>query len=209
MHHPGRQGRAVQVHHLRGGLTGGAASQPAPGDATGFGNEAGGFRATELCRGPWDPDSLHGGPVAALVGHVADAFDDDGWFRTGDLGHLRPDGHVVLTGRLKDVIIRKGENISAKEIEDVLYPHPKVGDVAVIGLPDRERGERVCAVVERAEGQDDLTFDEMAEALTAAQLMRQKFPEQLEVVDQLPRNETLHKVLKFKLREEYAAKPWP
>ena len=140
---------------------------------------------------------------------TAGAFDDDGWFRTGDLGHIRPDGHVVLTGRLKDVIIRKGENISAKEIEDVLYAHPKVGDVAVIGLPDRERGERVCAVVEKAEGQDDLTFDEMVAALEAAQLMRQKIPEQLEVVDRLPRNETLHKVLKFKLREQYAEKPWP
>ncbi|MEZ5179969.1 MAG: class I adenylate-forming enzyme family protein [Acidimicrobiales bacterium] len=140
---------------------------------------------------------------------TAEAFDDDGWFRTGDLGHIRPDGHVVLTGRLKDVIIRKGENISAQEIEHVLYAHPKVGDVAVIGLPDRERGERVCAVVERAAGQDDLTFDEMVACLTEAQLMRQKIPEQLEVVDALPRNETLRKVLKFKLREEYAAKPWP
>jgi acyl-CoA synthetase (AMP-forming)/AMP-acid ligase II len=140
---------------------------------------------------------------------TAEAFDDEGWFRTGDLGHLRPDGHVVLTGRLKDVIIRKGENISAQEIEHVLYAHPKVGDVAVIGLPDRERGERVCAVVERAAGQDDLTFDEMVACLTEAQLMRQKIPEQLEVVDALPRNETLRKVLKFKLREEYAAKAWP
>lgn len=139
----------------------------------------------------------------------ADAFDDEGWYRTGDLGHRRPDGHVVLTGRLKDVIIRKGENISAKEIEDVLYAHPKVGDVAVIGLPDRERGERVCAVVERADGADDLTFDELVQACTDARLMRQKVPEQLEVVDALPRNETLRKVLKFKLREEYAAKPWP
>ncbi len=143
---------------------------------------------------------------------TAEAFDGDGWFRTGDLGHVRPDGHVVLTGRLKDVIIRKGENISAKEIEDVLYAHPKVGDVAVIGLPDRERGERVCAVVERvkdAGADDDLTFDEMVAALTAAQLMKQKIPEQLVVVDALPRNETLRKVLKYKLREEYAEVPWP
>ena len=143
---------------------------------------------------------------------TADAFDDDGWFRTGDLGHIRPDGHVILTGRLKDVIIRKGENISAQEIEHVLYTHPKVGDVAVIGVPDRERGERVCAVVERvadADPADDLTFAEMVATLTEAQLMRQKFPEQLEIVDALPRNETLRKVLKFKLREEYAAKPWP
>jgi acyl-CoA synthetase (AMP-forming)/AMP-acid ligase II len=140
---------------------------------------------------------------------TAAAFDEEGWFRTGDLGHIRSDGHVVLTGRLKDVIIRKGENIAAQEIEHLLYAHPKVGDVAVIGLPDRERGERVCAVVERAPGQDDLTFQEMVDTLTAAQLMRQKFPEQLEIVDALPRNETLRKVLKFKLREEYAAKPWP
>jgi cyclohexanecarboxylate-CoA ligase len=140
---------------------------------------------------------------------TAEAFDDDGWFRTGDVGHVRADGHVVLTGRLKDVIIRKGENISAKEIEDVLYAHPKVGDVAVIGLPDRERGERVCAVVEVAEGQEPLTFTEMVDALKAAQLMAQKIPEQLVVVDRLPRNETLGKVLKYKLRDEYAAQPWP
>ena len=118
----------------------------------------------------------------------------------------------MLTGRLKDIIIRKGENISAAEIENLLYAHPKVGDVAVIGLADRERGERVCAVVERvadASPDDDLTFDEMVTYLGEHQLARFKPPEQLEVVDALPRNETLRKILKFKLREEYAAKPWP
>src|SRR5205823_6064125 len=83
---------------------------------------------------------------------TADAYDADGWFRTGDVGVLRSDGHLRLTGRLKDVIIRKGENISARELEDVLFAHSKVGDVAVIGLPDPERGERVCAVVEPAQG---------------------------------------------------------
>ena len=134
----------------------------------------------------------------------AEAFDDDGWFRTGDVGHLRPDGHLVLTGRLKDIIIRKGENIAAKEIEDLLYAHPKVGDVAVIGLPDRERGERVCAVVETAEGAEPLEFDEMVAYLGEQQLARFKTPEQLEVVDALPRNETLGKILKYKLRETYA-----
>jgi acyl-CoA synthetase (AMP-forming)/AMP-acid ligase II len=139
----------------------------------------------------------------------AEAFDADGYFRTGDLGHLDESGHVVLTGRLKDVIIRKGENISAKEVEDLLYQHPKVGDVAVIGLPDAERGERVCAVVERAEGQDDLGFDEMVAYLTEADLMRQKIPEQLEVVDELPRNQTLRKVLKQDLRDTYRDVPWP
>ncbi len=141
---------------------------------------------------------------------TAEAFDEDGWFRTGDVGHIRPDGHVVLTGRLKDIIIRKGENISAKEIEDLLYAHPKVADVAVIGLVDRERGERVCAVVERVVGSDDdLTFDEMVVYLSEAGLTKFKTPEQLEVVDALPRNETLRKVLKYKLRETFADKPWP
>jgi acyl-CoA synthetase (AMP-forming)/AMP-acid ligase II len=139
----------------------------------------------------------------------AESFDDQGYFRTGDVGHLRPDGHVVLTGRLKDIIIRKGENISAKEIEDLLYTHPKVKDVAVIGLPDRERGERVCAVVETADGASALTFDEMVEHLAASSLMKQKVPEQLEVVDALPRNETLNKVLKYKLRDEMADRPFP
>ncbi len=139
----------------------------------------------------------------------AESFDDEGYFRTGDVGHFRPDGHVVLTGRLKDIIIRKGENISAKEIEDLLYTHPKVGDVAVVGLPDRERGERVCAVVETAKGAEPLRFDEMVAHLRGAGLMTQKVPEQLEVVDALPRNETLNKVLKYKLREELADKPFP
>ncbi len=140
---------------------------------------------------------------------TAEAFDADGWFRTGDVGHLRPDGHLVLTGRLKDIIIRKGENISAKEIEDLLYAHPKIADVAVIGLPDRERGERVCAVVVTAEGQEPITFDEMVATLRDAQLMTQKIPEQLEVVAELPRNQTLGKILKYKLRDDLADKPWP
>jgi acyl-CoA synthetase (AMP-forming)/AMP-acid ligase II len=133
----------------------------------------------------------------------ADAFDEDGYFRTGDVGHLRADGHIVLTGRLKDIIIRKGENISAKEIEDVLYTHPKVGDVAVIGVPDRERGEMVVAVVQAADGVEPLTFDEMAALCRESGLMTQKIPERLEVVDALPRNETLNKILKYKLREQY------
>ena len=140
---------------------------------------------------------------------TAEAFDDEGWFRTGDVGHVRPDGHVVLTGRLKDIIIRKGENISAKEVEDLLYAHPKVADVAVIGLPDRERGERVCAVVTTADGQEPITFEEMVASLKAAQLMVQKIPEQLEIVDELPRNQTLGKILKYKLREDLADKAWP
>jgi len=132
-----------------------------------------------------------------------DAFDDDGFFRTGDLGKLRADGHLVVTGRLKDVIVRKGENISAKEIEDLLYTHPKVADVAVIGLPDPERGERVCAVVQVPDGSDPLEFDEMVAFCRDAGLMTQKIPEQLEVRRDLPRAAT-GKIVKTKLRDEYA-----
>ncbi len=132
-----------------------------------------------------------------------DAFDARGRFRTGDLGVLTPDGHLTLTGRVRDIIIRKGENISAKEIEDVLYAHPKVGAAAVIGLSDPERGEMVCAVVETAPGADDLNFDEMVEACRDAGLARYKIPEQLEIhPEALPRNATL-KILKYELRQIY------
>jgi cyclohexanecarboxylate-CoA ligase len=133
-----------------------------------------------------------------------EAFDPDGWFRTGDLGVLRADGHLRLTGRLKDVIIRKGENISARELEEILFVHPKVGDVAVVGIPDAERGELVCAVVEPPTDGQAITFEEMVAVCEAAGLMRQKIPERLEIVDKLPRNETLNKVLKYKLRALFA-----
>lgn len=132
------------------------------------------------------------------------SFDDSGFFRTGDLGMRRADGRIVLTGRLKDVIIRKGENISAKEIEDLLFTHPKVAAVAVIGLPDELRGERVCAVVELKPGVPALQFEEMVDFFMQAEMMRQKIPEQLEIVEQLPRNQTLNKILKHVLREQYA-----
>ncbi|WP_329175963.1 AMP-binding protein [Streptomyces decoyicus] len=135
---------------------------------------------------------------------TAGAFAADGFFRTGDLGYLRPDGHLVLTGRLKDIIIRKGENISAQEIEDLVQTHPAVAEAAVIGLPDRERGERVCAVVTAADpGAAPLTLDELTAHLRAAGLMTQKLPEQLETVGELPRGGPLNKVLKAVLRERY------
>ncbi len=153
-------------------------------------------RGTMVFRGYTDP---------ALT---PDAFDEAGFFRTGDLGKLRADGHLVVTGRLKDVIVRKGENISAKEIEDLLYTHPKVIDVAVIGLPDAARGERVCAVVQSPEGGDPLDFDEMVAFCAEAGLMTQKIPEQLEVRADMPRAAT-GKIVKTKLRDEYAASPAP
>ncbi len=132
----------------------------------------------------------------------ADAFDDQGFFRTGDLGVIDDAGFVTITGRLKDIIIRKGENISAKEVEDLLCTHPKVAEVAVVGLPDRLSGERVCAVVVPAEG-ERITFKEMTDSLTAQGLITRKLPEQLEFVDALPRNPT-GKILKRELQAQFA-----
>ncbi len=131
----------------------------------------------------------------------AEAFDEEGYFRTGDLGRLNDRNMLVITGRLKDIIIRKGENISAKEVEDHLYKHPKVADVAVIGLPDPVSGERVCAVVTTA-GDEPITFEEMVEFLKTEGLMMQKIPEQLELVDVIPRNPA-GKILKNDLRARY------
>ena len=148
------------------------------------------------------PMVFHGYTDPALN---TDAFDSDGYFRTGDLGRLREDGHLTLTGRLKDVIVRKGENISAKEIEDLLYTHPKVIEVAVIGLADPERGERVCAVVQLAEGTDGLELGEVTAFCRDAGLMTQKIPEQLELRTDWPRAGT-GKIVKKSLRDEYSAR---
>ncbi|MGB6058874.1 MAG: AMP-binding protein [Microthrixaceae bacterium] len=146
-----------------------------------------------------------------MLGYVdpaldVEAFDDDGFFRTGDLGRMDERGNVIITGRVKDVIIRKGENVSAKELEDLLSGHELVVDVAVIGLPDRESGERVCAVIQVAEGDDKVTFDDVIVYLRDQGLMVQKLPEQVEFVDLLPRNQS-GKVLKHVLRDEFKGSP--
>ncbi|MFE7580531.1 class I adenylate-forming enzyme family protein [Streptomyces gardneri] len=162
------------------------------GDGTGDGEVR--LRGEAVCQGYLDP------------AQTAAAFDEDGFLITGDVGRLTPSGHLVLTGRIKDIIIRKGENISAKEIEDLLHGHPDVGDAAVIGLPDPERGERVCAVVEQPPGAAPLTLPAVTAFLREAGLSVHKLPEQLEVVAALPRNETLRKVLKYQLRERFGAR---
>ncbi len=131
----------------------------------------------------------------------ADAFDPDGWFRSGDCGRVDADGNVVVTGRIKDAIIRNAENISALEVEGVLATHPAVADVAVIGVPDARTGERVCAVVVPREGAE-VDLSSLAQHCRAKGLSRHKSPERLEVVDALPRNLT-GKVLKADLRARY------
>ncbi len=131
----------------------------------------------------------------------AEAFDDDGWFRTGDLGHVDGDGNVHITGRLKDIIIRNAENISALEVESALLTHPDVVDVAVIGLPDVRTGERVAAVVVAAEN-SALTLEVIADHCRGQGLARQKTPEALQIVTAIPRN-PMGKVLKQQLRDEF------
>ncbi len=130
-------------------------------------------------------------------------LDELGRVRSGDLARIDEHGFIRITGRIKDVIIRKGENVSAKEVEDFLHRHPKVAEAAVIGLPDESRGERVCAVVALRPGVDAFTLVEVADYLTSEGLMRQKFPEQIEFLDILPRNAT-GKVLKHELRARYS-----
>ncbi len=149
------------------------------------------LRGEAVCQGYLDP------------AQSKTVFDADGFLITGDVGHVRESGHLVLTGRIKDIIIRKGENISAKEIEDLLHTHPAVGDAAVVGLPDPERGELVCAVVEQPPGAAGLTLPELTSYLRSQGLSVHKLPERLEVVEALPRNEALRKVLKYKLRERF------
>jgi cyclohexanecarboxylate-CoA ligase len=119
----------------------------------------------------------------------AEAFDPDGFFKSGDLGILK-EGYLVVTGRLKDIIIRNGENISAKEVEDLLFHHPEIRDVAVFGLPDPTVGERCCVAVVPAPGAGPLELDDVAHYLSGRGLARYKLPERMVVLDELPRNAT-------------------
>jgi cyclohexanecarboxylate-CoA ligase len=128
-------------------------------------------------------------------------FTPDGFIRTGDLAVVDEAGYVRITGRRKDIIIRKGENLSAKGIEDDLSAHPKVGDVAVIGVPDPQSGERVCACVVLRPGADALSLADVRAFMEARGVMRQKIPEQVEVMAELPRNAT-GKVRKDVLRKQ-------
>jgi cyclohexanecarboxylate-CoA ligase len=129
------------------------------------------------------------------------AFDGEGWFRTGDLGEIDSSGNVRVTGRLKDVIIRNAENISAAQVEDVLRRHPLVADVAVIGLPDERTGERVCAVVV-AEPGHPLTLDELSRHCAEEGLVPYKRPVQLELTGALPRN-SMGKILRQQLKDMF------
>jgi cyclohexanecarboxylate-CoA ligase len=126
------------------------------------------------------------------------SFDSEGWFHTGDLGTVDGAGNVRITGRLKDIIIRNAENISAAEVEEMLYRHSAVAEAAVLGVPDNRTGERVVAVVVPRDG-CQVELNDIREHCRSEGLAIQKCPEQLEVVIALPRN-AMGKVLKQELR---------
>jgi cyclohexanecarboxylate-CoA ligase len=143
------------------------------------------------------PELFHGYLDARLN---ETSFTDDGYFRTGDLASIDDDGYVTIRGRLKDIIIRNGENISAREVEDLLYTHPDIDDVAVVALPDSRTGERACAAV--VSRRADLSLPELQVFLRAAGVATQKWPEELRIVAELPRTAS-GKVQKFLLRNAF------
>jgi non-ribosomal peptide synthetase component E (peptide arylation enzyme) len=131
------------------------------------------------------------------------AFTADGFFRTGDLGELINGEYLRVSGRAKDIIIRQGENISPKEVEDLLVRHPDIADIAIVGLPSEKTGEMACAViVPRGQAKPDVTT--LRVFLEEARLAKYKMPEQVVLRDALPRS-AMGKVLKVQLRQELLA----
>lgn len=165
-------------------------------------------------------DAVSGAPVAPgeegeiianapqmLLGyaHAEDnegAFDAEGFFHMGDLGRLVDGDYITVTGRKKDLIIRAGENLSPKEVEDILYNHPAIADISIVAMPDDRTGEKAAAFVIPAPGQE-VTLESMAEFLIAFGTARQKIPEWLELVEAFPRT-SVGKVRKDLLRQPRA-----
>jgi cyclohexanecarboxylate-CoA ligase len=140
----------------------------------------------------------------ALAEQNNEAFDRDGYFRTGDLAIQTSEGCLAITGRKKDIIIRGGENLSPKEIEDVLYAHPAIREAAVIAMPHERLGETCCAFV-TLKPDAAFDFDAMLAILKRSGLAKQKYPERLEIVQSLPYT-AAGKIRKNLLRDEIAGK---
>jgi fatty-acyl-CoA synthase len=130
---------------------------------------------------------------------TAEAIDAARWMHTGDLAVMRADGYVNIVGRIKDMIIRGGENVYPREIEEFLYGHPKIADVQVIGVPDPKYGEEICAWVKLKEGES--ATDEDIRAYCRGQIATYKIPRYVLFVDAFPMTVT-GKVQKFRMREQ-------
>jgi cyclohexanecarboxylate-CoA ligase len=135
---------------------------------------------------------------------TADVFAEDGWYRTGDLAFVDENGYLHITGRVKDVINRGGEKVPVAEVENLLYQHPLVADIAVVAMPDPRLGERACAFLVDAPGEKALELDTMREYLQEAGLSKYYWPERVEHVTEMPRNPA-GKIQKNTLREQAAA----
>ena len=169
-------------------------------------------KADGTIAGPGEEGELRAKAPQLMLGYLdssldSDAFDENGYFRTGDLGIVDAEGYVVISGRLKDVIIRYGENISAKEVEDLLFMHPLVKDVAVIGLPDPVTGERACAIISAADNQNPIDLTTMRDYLEQTGLRKNAIPEQIENVEKVPRNPS-GKITKNVLQERFKNAPF-
>ena len=136
-----------------------------------------------------------------MPGATAAAIDKDGWLHTGDLACRTPEGNYRITGRLKDMIIRGGENIYPKEIEEFIYTHPKVQDVQVIGVPDPSYGEEIMACIVLKAG-ETMTEQEVKDFVKAS-MAKHKTPRYVQFMDAFPMN-AAGKILKYKMREDAA-----
>jgi fatty-acyl-CoA synthase len=132
-------------------------------------------------------------------GKTAEVIDADGWMHTGDLAAMDECGYLRITGRIKDIVIRGGENISPREIEECLYTHPDIVDGHVIGVPDARYGEELMAVVKLRDGAPELTIDGLREFCTG-QIARFKIPRYLWIVDEFPMTVT-GKIRKVEMRQ--------
>ena len=130
---------------------------------------------------------------------TAAAIDEDGWLHTGDLARRDENGNYRITGRIKDMIIRGGENIYPKEIEDFIYTHPKVSDVQVIGVPDKQYGEEIMACVVLKPGEQ--SSEEEIKQFVSSHMAKHKTPRYVAFVDGFPMN-AAGKILKYKMRED-------
>ncbi|MFF9103007.1 linear/branched/unsaturated fatty acid:CoA ligase LbuL [Streptomyces rubrogriseus] len=137
-------------------------------------------------------------------GKTAEAIDPGRWMHTGDLAVMREDGYVEIVGRIKDMIIRGGENVYPREVEEFLYAHPKIADVQVVGVPHERYGEEVLACVVVRDAADPLTLEELR-AYCAGQLAHYKVPSRLQLLDSFPMTVS-GKVRKVELRERYGAR---